>query len=246
MSGDHRPPEPPDEGVIFLEDGGRDDVARALEEAERAVAAVEERHRQKAEEEASVALASPEAPGELPEEEGSLRMAELERLRLEERERALKAEEDLGRVREALVRKAADFENLKRRHEREKTDFFKFALAETFRELLAVVDNFERAVIHRLETTERDEFVVGIEMISQQLADVMKRNGLQEVAAAGQPFDPNVHEAMVSEATDAVPPGTVLEVLQRGYILNDRLLRPARVKVAAAPGRTNGSGEAAS
>lgn len=224
MSGDHRPPDSDDE-VVYLDDDGRDDVARAMAEAERAVSAVEERHRKSSGEHSVAAI---------------LNAAELQKQLQEERERALRAEEEAGRMREALLRKTADFENLKRRTEREKTDFFKFALAETFRDLLPILDNFERAIAHAGPASAGDEFRTGIEMIQRQFAENLKKFGLSEISAQGMPFDPNVHEAVVREETSAVSPGTVLEVFQKGYVLNERLLRPALVKVAAAPAPSKG------
>ena len=230
------PLEPPDDDVVFLEDDGRDEVAKALEDAERAVEAVEERHRK-----TSGEHRVPRVVGVT----DSVRVAELERGVLQERERAVKAEEDAGRVREALIRKTADFENLKRRSEKEKTDFFKFALAETFRDLLGVLDNFERALAHGAEGMSGADMQAGIEMIAKQLSDTLRRYGLVEIPAEGLTFDPNVHEAIAREETSEAAPGTILEVFQKGYVLNDRLLRPARVKVAAAPpeAKSGGNGE---
>jgi len=230
------PLEPPDDDVVFLEDDGRDEVAKALEDAERAVEAVEERHRKTSGEHRVPRMGV---------DTDSVRVTELERAVLAERERAVKAEEDAGRVREALLRKTADFENLKRRSEKEKTDFFKFALAETFRDLLGVLDNFERALAHGPEGMSGADMQAGIEMIAKQLADTLRRYGLVEIPAEGLTFDPNVHEAIAREETTEASPGTILEVFQKGYVLNDRLLRPARVKVAAAPpeAKSGGNGE---
>jgi molecular chaperone GrpE len=231
-----RKPRREEEDIIFLETESRDDVARALAEAERAIEAVEEKHR-RVEGVRPVAVAEPEpapppAPGDLPAPDP--RVGVLEDQVARERERALRAEEDAGRVREALLRKAADFDNLKRRTEKDKADYFRFALAEVFVDILSVVDNFERALQHRGDATG-DEFHAGIDMIARQLADTLKRYGVVEVQARELPFDPNVHEAVVREETDTAAPGTILEVLQKGYLLHDRLLRPARVKVAAGP-----------
>ena len=231
MSGPKKPRRE-DEDIIFLETESRSDVARALAEAERAIEAVEEKHR-KSEGARPVAVATPEpepAPPEPPVPDP--RLAVLEDQVAKERERALRAEEDSGRVREALLRKSADFDNLKRRTEKDKAEYFRFALAEAFADILSVVDNFERALAHRADATG-DEFHAGIDMIARQLADTLKKYGVVEVPASDLPFDPNVHEAVVREETESVAPGTVLEVLQKGYLLNDRLLRPARVKVAA-------------
>jgi molecular chaperone GrpE len=228
-----RRPDENDDDVVYLEGDGRDDVARALEEAERAVSAVEERHKKHDE------PARDEKGFRVDERPSAEKITDLVFQLEEERERAIKAEEEAGRMREALLRKSADFENLKRRTEREKTDFFKFALAEVIRDLLAVLDNFERAMEHR-ETSSDEDFRRGISMIAKQLGETLRKYGLTEVPAEGLPFDPNVHEAIASEATAAAAPGTVLSVLQKGYALNDRLLRPARVKVAGPPA---GAGE---
>lgn len=242
MSGPKKPRRE-DEDIIFLESESRSDVARALAEAERAIEAVEEKHR-KNEGARPVAVAAPEpepAPPEPPVPDP--RLAVLEDQVAKERERALRAEEDSGRVREALLRKSADFDNLKRRTEKDKAEYFRFALAEAFADILSVVDNFERALAHRADATG-DEFHAGIDMIARQLADTLKKYGVVEVPASDLPFDPNVHEAVVREETESVAPGTVLEVLQKGYLLNDRLLRPARVKVAAPRAAGDASQEA--
>jgi molecular chaperone GrpE len=230
MSGPKKPRRE-DEDIIFLETESRSDVARALAEAERAIEVVEEKHR-KSEGARPVAVAAPEpepAPPKPPVPDP--RLAVLEDRVAKERERALRAEEDSGRVREVLLRKSADFDNLKRRTEKDKAEYLRFALAEAFADILGVVDNFERALNHRADATG-DEFHAGIDMIARQLADTLKKYGVVEVPASGLPFDPNVHEAVVRGETESVAPGTVLEVFQKGYLLNDRLLRPARVKVA--------------
>ena len=237
MSGPKKPRHE-EEDIIFLETDSRDDVARALREAERAVEAVEQRHRRsESARPVAVAVAVPEpvlAPVPVPADPPGPdpRLALLENQVANEHERALGAEEEAGRIREALLRKSADFENMKRRTEKEKAEYFRFALAEVFADVLGVVDNFERAVAHRADATG-EEFHAGIDMIARQLTDSLRKYGVEEVPARDVPFDPNVHEAVVREETDSAPPGTVLEVFQKGYLLNDRLLRPARVKVAA-------------
>ena len=249
-----------DDGIIFLETESRDAVAKALEEAERAIEAVEERHRQKLDESASTrvpeAPPEPAAPAQPPQPDPRLATIEAELAAAIDRarrahdelqgtkERALRAEEEAGRVREALLRKSADFDNLKRRTEKDKADYFKFALADTFHDLLGVLDNFERALAHRGDASSED-FQAGIDMIARQLGESLRKYGLVEVPALGLPFDPNVHEAVVKEETTDTAPGTVLEVFQRGYMLNERLLRPARVKVAGAPGKENGTAKEA-
>ncbi len=238
MSGP-RKPHREEEDIIFLETESRDDVARALAEAERAIEAVEEKHR-RLEDSRPVAVVAEPAPLPAPPPAAKEppppdpRLAVLEEQAAREKERAIRAEEEIGRVREALLRKSADFDNLKRRTEKEKSEYFRFALSEAFADILGVVDNFERALQHRGDATG-DEFHAGIDMIARQLTETLKKYGVSEVPAHELPFDPNVHEAVVREETAVAAPGTVLEVLQKGYLLHDRLLRPARVRVAASP-----------
>ena len=232
-----RDPQDGEDGFVYFDedeakDESRAELERTMAEAEKAVAAVEERHRRHSESGSSHAV--------LPDSSGVRRDPRLAEMLLqleEERGRTQAAEEEAGRLREALLRKVADFDNLKRRTEKEKSDFFKFALAEVFRDLLAVLDNFERAMSAVQVTPIAEDFRVGVLMIQKQLEEVLKRYGLTEVPAAGMPFDPNIHEAIAREETDAVAPGTVIDVLQKGFLLGDRLLRPARVKVASASAR---------
>jgi len=238
-----RPPRRPGEEIVYLNHEGKDDLARALEEAERAVAAVEQKRRNQAEEAAhalrneGVAGREPEAvEAEAPEPDDA-RLSQLAGQVRHLEERLIAEQEDSGKLRSALLRKSADFENLKRRTEKEKSEFFKFALAEVFGDLLEVLDNFERALQHLSngDAAAGTDVHVGIEMISRQLGEVLRKYGLAEIQALGLPFDPNVHEAVLREEAAGAAPGTVLAVLQKGYVLNNRLLRPAKVKVSAAP-----------
>ena len=127
------------------------------------------------------------------------------------------------------LRTLADFENFRKRSEREKTDFFKYALAGLLKDLLPVLDNFDRALDH---AEQGDDFHRGVALIYKQLYDALKRNGLQPIEESGVPFDPKIHEAVIREEDPSVPSQTVTAVLQKGYVLHDRLLRPAMVKVA--------------
>jgi molecular chaperone GrpE len=135
------------------------------------------------------------------------------------------------------LRTLADFENFRKRAEREKADFRRYALAELVRDLLPVLDNFDRALEH---AEQGDEFHKGVLLIYKQLFDVLQRHGLRMIDEAGVRFDPNIHEAVIREENPNVPNHTVLAILQKGYFLHDRLLRPAMVKVAV-----GGSEEAA-
>lgn len=127
------------------------------------------------------------------------------------------------------VRALADFENFRKRSEREKADFFRYATAAVLRDVLPVLDNFDRALEH---AEEGDDFHKGVLMIYKQLFEVLQRHGLKPIDEAGVVFDPNFHEAVVREEDDSVPNHTVVAILQKGYFLHDRLLRPALVKVA--------------
>lgn len=127
------------------------------------------------------------------------------------------------------MRTLADFENFRKRSEREKTEFYKYALAGLLRDLLPVLDNFDRALDH---AGDGDDFHRGVLLIYKQLYDILTKHGLKPIEQSGVPFDPKIHEAVVSEEDPSVPSHTVIAILQKGYFLHDRLLRPAMVKVA--------------
>jgi molecular chaperone GrpE len=135
--------------------------------------------------------------------------------------------------RDRYLRTLADFENFRKRSEREKSDFQRYALVGLVRDLLPVLDNFDRGLTHAEEGDEfHDEFYKGMALIYKQLFDVLQRYGLKTITESGVRFDPNIHEAVVREEDPSVPSHTVVAVLQKGYFLHDRLLRPAMVKVA--------------
>jgi len=138
--------------------------------------------------------------------------------------------EENRKLKDQYLRKLADFENFRKRSEREKTDYFKWALADVIREALPVLDNFERAL--DMEWDGDPEHRRGIELIYKQLTEVLQKYGLKPIDATGIPFDPTIHEAVMRDEESSLPPNSVVGVLQKGYFLNDRLLRPAMVKVA--------------
>jgi len=138
-------------------------------------------------------------------------------------------EQDLREFRDRYLRTLADFENFRKRSEREKQDYFKYAMAGVIKDLLPVLDNFDRALEH---AEEGNDFHRGVSLIYKQLFDVLRRHGLKIIEESNVRFDPNIHEAVVTEEDPSVPSHTVTAVLQKGYFLHDRLLRPAMVKVA--------------
>lgn len=137
--------------------------------------------------------------------------------------------EENQQLRDRYLRTLADFENVRKRTEREKADFYKYAVSSVMKDVLPVIDNFDRALAH---ATETDEFHTGVLLIYKQLYDVLQKHGLRPIEESGVHFDPNIHEAVVREEDDSVPSHTVVAILQKGYFLHDRLLRPALVKVA--------------
>jgi molecular chaperone GrpE len=132
-----------------------------------------------------------------------------------------------------LARLQAEFENARKRTTREQQDFRDYALADAIRALLPILDSFERAL--QTGSAEKPEFRGGIELIYKQLQDALLKLGLRAVPAKGEPFDPHLHEAIEMVETTDVADHQVLEELQRGYKLKDRLLRPSMVKVAHNP-----------
>lgn len=132
-------------------------------------------------------------------------------------------------LKDRVLRTLADFENFRKRSDREKADFFKYSLANVMKDILPVLDNFDRALDH---AEEGDEFHKGVALIYKQLYEMLLKHGLTPIDEADVAFDPNIHEAVVREENDSVPSHTVVAILQKGYFLYDRLLRPALVKVA--------------
>ena len=168
----------------------------------------------------------PERPGAAPAELVAARV-ELKRL-----------QKALSETQDALVRRQADFENYRKRVERERTETYHRVVAEVAQKLLPVMDNLTRALdaeksIETKESAEFRHFLHGVELISKQLTDVLESFGIEPIAAVGERFDPHIHEAVVTEPSDKYEPDTVTEELARGYRIGDRLLRPAMVKVAA-------------
>jgi molecular chaperone GrpE len=152
-------------------------------------------------------------------------------------------QKDNQKIRDQYLRSLADFENFRKRSEREKSEFHRYATMQMIKELLPVLDNFERAFSHVPDA--EGEFAKGIDLIYKQLADGLQKNGLRAIGEVGVPFDPNIHEAVMREDDPSVPSHTVTQVLQKGYFLHDRLVRPAMVRVAVGgPDRqqTTGSG----
>jgi len=148
-------------------------------------------------------------------------------------ERCAKLEEEKQAMLNQTLRRQADLDNFRKRVEREKQEFRARAEVELLTQLLPVVDAFERALT--AEAANLEDYRAGVELIYKQLADLLARAGLEPVAAAGEPFDPNLHHAVERVETTDYPDHTVLAELQRGYTFKQQLVRPALVRVAVHP-----------
>ncbi len=180
-----------------------------LKEAEDAKASEAEEDTQESEEAAEEAADSGKESGEEKEEEV--------------KEEGKEESDDLR-----YLRLMADFQNYKKRVEKEKRDLYSYANEKIMGDLLTVMDNFERALEHDAD----ENFKEGIEMIFKQLQDVLEKSGLAEIPALGEEFDPNVHSAVMTEETEDYESGKVSGVMQKGYTLNGKVIRPSMVKVA--------------
>ncbi len=134
---------------------------------------------------------------------------------------------------ERLLRKSAEFDNFRKRIERERKEFTEWAAAEVLGDLLAVMDDFDRALAAQAPP-EAQAYKAGVELIHRALADLVRKRGVTPVDAVGTDFDPHLHQAVAYDVVEGAREGEVVEELRKGYKLGDRLLRPALVKVARA------------
>lgn len=136
-------------------------------------------------------------------------------------------------LQDRLLRTAAEFDNYRKRIERERRDLADYMKADILAEILPIVDNFERA-LQAPSADPADPLRKGVELIHKQMIDFLKKRGVAPIEALGSDFDPNFHQAVIHETSPAHREGEVIAELQRGYMLGDKLLRPAMVKVAKA------------
>jgi molecular chaperone GrpE len=135
-------------------------------------------------------------------------------------------------LQDRLLRTAAEFDNYRKRVERERRDLADFMKADILTEILPIVDNFERAL--QTSSSDIDSLRKGVELIHKQMLDFLRKRGVTPIEALGADFDPNFHQAVIHETSPFHREGEVIEELQRGFMLGDKLLRPAMVKVAKA------------
>ena len=163
-----------------------------------------------------------EREGLLPDSPSSETEAEIQKL-IEERDS----------LQDRLLRRQAEFENYKKRAERERSEYLQFASAELMRELLNVLDSFDLAVRNAVsQGSAGQEMLRGLDLVYKQLLDTLSRFGLRPIEAKGLQFDPNFHQAVTTVPTSEVPANTVVEEMRRGYTLHGKLLRAAMVSVS--------------
>jgi molecular chaperone GrpE len=132
-------------------------------------------------------------------------------------------------LQDRLLRTAAEFDNYRKRMDRERRDLADYTAADVVTELLPIVDNLERAL---QAAADDDPLRKGVELIHKQMLDLLRKRGVKPIETLGTDFDPNFHQAVIHEESEQHREGEVMQELQRGYLLGDRLLRPAMVKVA--------------
>lgn len=133
---------------------------------------------------------------------------------------------------DARLRLQAEFDNFKKRKDKELQDFRRYANEDILREMLGVADDFYRAIAAAEQTHKLEDFLKGIEMIFEKFLGALKRKGIKEIEAEGQPFNPEIHEAVMQMERDDVEEGTVVSVFQKGYMLHDRVIVAPKVAVS--------------
>lgn len=153
---------------------------------------------------------------------------------VEELQQALAAKtEEVKALQDKYLRLAAEFDNYKRLSQREQRDYVRFANESLLKEVLPIIDNLERAIRASTENQGREGLIQGVELILKQFMETLAKFGVRPVPSVGKTFDPSRHQAVARVESNSVPTGSVVEELQRGYYLHDRILRAAMVTVAA-------------
>jgi len=157
-------------------------------------------------------------------------------------ETALQLEEfqkQVDQYKDLLLRKAAEFDNYKRRIENETSNIFKYATESFIDDLLPVVDDFERSLKHSKENTDYEALVKGIDLIYQKLIKILESRGVKTFETVGKEFNVDFHDALMQMPRKDVPPHTVIEEVEKGYMLNDKVIRHAKVIVSSEPAEDN-------
>ncbi|HEX4925202.1 MAG TPA: nucleotide exchange factor GrpE [Bdellovibrionales bacterium] len=142
--------------------------------------------------------------------------------------------EELEKAKNELLYARAEFDNYRKRAMKERSEYLRYAGEQAFVAILDVVDNFERALQTEVTPENLESFKKGVALIADSLKSTLKKFGVQEIESQGAPFDPNMHEAISSEETDALPPGHISQVFRKPYKMHDKVIRPGQVVVAKA------------
>ena len=144
-------------------------------------------------------------------------------------------QQEVQEANDMMLRLAAELDNYKKRTAKERESLLKYAAQDLIRELLPVLDNFERAIESARKSRDFDSFLEGVTLIYKNMCDVLEKKGVRQIKAVGEEFDPNIHEAVAQLPSDEHPENVVLEELQTGYMLHDRVIRPSMVAVSKKP-----------
>lgn len=143
--------------------------------------------------------------------------------------------EQVSKLKDQLLRKAAEFENYKRRTESERGDYFAYANEKLISDLLPVLDDFERALKAYDKNHDTQALKKGVELVNDKFRNILEKQGLKEMDSTGKEFDVNKHDALMQQPSDEVKPNTVIDTIEKGYNLKDKVLRHAKVIVSAKP-----------
>jgi molecular chaperone GrpE len=224
----------PDESGKFSTSIADDIINEALKSVDKARAAVRGDEVPEPAPAPTTAAPAAAAPAPAPSDEVESLKAQLELS-------MAKGRELMGKVKdehEKMLRAVADLENYKKRAVKEKDEVQKFGVEKLLKDFLPVVDNFDRALEHANSSGDLESLKKGVEMIRKLFEDTLGKHGVRSFTSKGEPFDPNRHEAMSATETDAMPPNHVINEVLRGFLLNDRLVRPALVVISRAKSTT--------
>lgn len=163
--------------------------------------------------------------------EQAAELSEAEQILKEKDLRIKQLEEEIAQLKDRYLRKLAEMDNMRKRLEKEKNDYYQYALSDLMLDLLDIVDNFERALSRPEEEINGKTFRDGVELIYKMLNNLLVKNGIQMIEIEDKKFDPNLQHATSIEEMEGIEEPEIAEVLQKGYLISNRLLRPAMVKV---------------
>ena len=143
--------------------------------------------------------------------------------------------QEIERLKEENLRLLAELRNVTQRAQREKSEALKYAETALAKELLPVLDDLERTLASAADTEDAEQIIEGVRIVHEHFLKVLRHRHIQPIDTVGKPFDPDRHEALMQQPSDEHPPNTVIQEVQRGYTMHDRVIRPAKVIVSAAP-----------